>query len=97
MNEVTETDTRTPPSSPKLGRPYTEIPEPLAALLEESYAAGEWRSVETKGDARAAKHAVRLAGIYVRRKDKTLHHQIDDDRLWLQMADKRPYTKKANR
>lgn len=83
------------PEPTKLGRPRTEIPETLAELLEASYTLGRHRPVTiSAGQRRMATGVVRLARIYARRQHKTLRWQLDGDRLWLAMADKRTYTKK---
>jgi hypothetical protein len=93
---VTETEIQAPPNAPKLGRPYTPIPDSLVALLDGSYADGTARDVETHGNERAMREVVRLAEIYVRRQGKSLHSQHQGTTLWLRMADKRPYTRKAH-
>lgn len=90
---MTDTQLAAPPAQ-KLGRPYTPIPDSLEQLLEASYT-GDAQSVEVRdGDNGQVREAVRLARIYARRHDKTLHWQISDGRLWLQMTDKRRYTRR---
>lgn len=83
------------PSTPKLGRPYTEIPEELRTLLDQSYADKRQYFIEVApGQRRMTTEVVRLARIYCRRNGKSLHWQLDGNRLWLAASDKRPYTRR---
>ena len=84
------------PAPKKLWRPYEHVPEKLVEILDESYAKhGAYAVPLGQGGDDEVDELLRLARIYCRREGKTLQWYVEGAQVWLEMADKRHYTRRS--